>query len=172
LLSRFRYAPNHTFLHTDRALMPERRKVWSSWNYLSRAAQDGSQAVSVSYWMNRLQGLETTTDYLVSLNPLSPPRQDSILAEMTYDHPVFDQAAMDAQPHLAELQGRDRIWFCGSYFGYGFHEDALASAVEMADRLGVDTSLLTDLLTGPAARRTPSRAKASTPSIRAGSAHA
>jgi predicted NAD/FAD-binding protein len=157
LLGRFRYQPNQTFLHTDSRLMPQRRRVWSSWNYLSAIAQDGTQAVSVTYWMNRLQGLDTKRDYLVSLNPLHPPRADRILAEMTYDHPVFDQAAMDAQPRLAELQGRDRIWYCGSYFGYGFHEDALASAVAMAGRLGVDTAILTDPLPDQAAVPRPQR---------------
>ena len=144
LLSCFRYQPNHTYLHTDIGLMPQRRQVWSSWNYLSRINQDGSSAVSVTYWMNRLQGLETSKDYLVSLNPLRPPAAEQIIAEMVYDHPVFDQAAMDAQPQLAELQGQDRLWFCGSYFGYGFHEDALAAAVAMADRFGVNTSMLTE----------------------------
>ena len=144
LLSRFRYQPNRTYLHTDIGLMPQRRQVWSSWNYLSQHSQDGSCAVSVTYWMNRLQGLTTDKDYLVSLNPLRPPAEETIIAEMVYDHPVFDQSAMDAQPRLAELQGQDRVWFCGSYFGYGFHEDALASAVAMADSFGVDTSMLTD----------------------------
>ncbi|MCF7976463.1 MAG: FAD-dependent oxidoreductase [Chromatiaceae bacterium] len=143
LLSCFRYQPNPTYLHTDIGLMPQRRQVWSSWNYLSQVDQDGSRAVSVTYWMNRLQGLNTSKDYLVSLNPLRPPADEQVIAEMSYDHPVFDQAAMDAQPRLAELQGQDRIWYCGSYFGYGFHEDALASAVAMADRFGVDTSMLT-----------------------------
>ena len=142
LLGRFRYQPNRTYLHTDTALMPRRRPVWSSWNYLSALDGDGRRAVSVTYWMNRLQGLATDRDYLVSLNPLRPPRDEAVLAEMTYEHPVFDQAAIDAQPALAELQGRDRVWFCGSYFGYGFHEDALASAVEVAGRLGADTGWL------------------------------
>ncbi|MBK1704738.1 NAD(P)/FAD-dependent oxidoreductase [Halochromatium glycolicum] len=157
LLGRFRYQPNRTFLHTDTALMPRRRQVWSSWNYLSQVNQDGSQAVSVTYWMNRLQGLETEREYLVSLNPLSPPRAEHIIAEMTYDHPVFVQAAMDAQPRLAALQGRDRVWFCGSYFGYGFHEDALASAVEMAAHLGVETGILTDSLPDQASIPRPQR---------------
>ncbi|MEA3641335.1 MAG: FAD-dependent oxidoreductase [Lamprobacter sp.] len=143
LLSHFRYQPNRTYLHTDISLMPQRRQVWSSWNYLSQLTQDGTCAVSVTYWMNRLQGLKTDKDYLVSLNPLRPPAEERIIAEMVYDHPIFDQAAMDAQPRLSKLQGQDRIWFCGSYFGYGFHEDALASAVAMADRFGIDTSILT-----------------------------
>jgi predicted NAD/FAD-binding protein len=147
LLSRFRYQPNQTYLHTDRALMPQRRAVWASWNYLAAepaaGPEDDARAVSVSYWMNRLQGLDSETDYLVSLNPLQPPDPKQVIAEMTYDHPVFDQAAMDAQQQLHRLQGRDRIWFCGSYFGYGFHEDALRAAVDAATRLGADTDWLT-----------------------------
>lgn len=160
LLGHFRYQPNKTYLHTDTALMPQRRQVWSSWNYLSRTEQDGSQAVSVTYWMNRLQGLKTRQDYLVSLNPLSPPTPDRVLAEMTYDHPVFNQAAIEAQPRLGELQGRDRLWFCGSYFGYGFHEDALASAVSMAERLGVDTSVITNAAPRPGQPAQPATAAA------------
>lgn len=164
LLGRFRYQPNRTYLHTDIALMPKLRQVWSSWNYLAQTDADGRQAVSVTYWMNRLQGLDTQRDYLVSLNPLAPPAADKTIAEMSYHHPVFDQSAMDAQPRLAELQGRDRIWFCGSYFGYGFHEDALASAVEMAGRMGIDTGILTDAQ--PKSRPATSTADNGKPGVR------
>jgi len=145
LLSRFRYQPNRTYLHTDTALMPKRRRVWAAWNYLAADRTDSSseRAVSVTYWMNRLQGLASKQDYLVSLNPLRPPTPDHIVAEMTYDHPVFDGAAMSAQRELHSLQGRDRIWFCGSYFGYGFHEDALRAATDAAGLLGADTGWLT-----------------------------
>jgi uncharacterized protein len=145
LLSRFRYQPNRTYLHTDTALMPKRRRVWAAWNYLAADRTDSSseRAVSVTYWMNRLQGLTSKQDYLVSLNPLRPPTPDHIVAEMSYDHPVFDGAAMAAQRELHSLQGRDRIWFCGSYFGYGFHEDALRAATDAAGLLGADTGWLT-----------------------------
>jgi uncharacterized protein len=145
LLSRFRYQPNRTYLHTDTALMPKRRRVWAAWNYLAADRTDSSseRAVSVTYWMNRLQGLASKQDYLVSLNPLRPPTPDHIVAEMSYDHPVFDGAAMAAQRELHSLQGRDRIWFCGSYFGYGFHEDALRAATDAAGLLGADTGWLT-----------------------------
>jgi predicted NAD/FAD-binding protein len=143
VLGCFRYQSNKTYLHTDTTLMPRRRKVWASWNYLSRVADDGGRAVSVTYWMNRLQGLDTDRDYLVSLNPLTPPDPAKVIAEMTYDHPVFDQAAMDAQRELHGLQGIDGVWYCGSYFGYGFHEDALRAAVETAGRLGAETGWLT-----------------------------
>jgi predicted NAD/FAD-binding protein len=147
LLGAFRYQPNRTFLHTDTRLMPRRRRVWSAWNYLAAGQPDGRSAVSVTYWMNKLQGLETRRDYLVSLNPLTDPDPAQVIAEMTYDHPVFDQAAMAAQPELHRLQGADRLYFCGSYHGYGFHEDALRAAVDVAGRLGVDT----DWITGEAA---------------------
>jgi len=143
LLSRFRYQPNRTILHTDTALMPRRRSVWASWNYLAAEDQGGERAVSVTYWMNRLQGLQSSRNYLVTLNPLREPDPRQVIAEMTYDHPVFDQAAMRAQTEMHSLQGWDRIWYCGSYFGYGFHEDALRSAVQAAGLLGADTGWLT-----------------------------
>ncbi|EIC20910.1 NAD(P)/FAD-dependent oxidoreductase [Thiorhodovibrio frisius] len=143
LLGCFRYQPNQTWLHADTHLMPRRRQVWSAWNYLAARQQDGRQAVSVSYWMNRLQGLKARKDYMVSLNPLEAPRPETRIAEMTYHHPVFDQAAMDAQPALHRLQGQGGLWFCGSYFGYGFHEDGLRSAVDAVTRMGIDTDWLT-----------------------------
>jgi len=137
LLTAFRYQSNRAWLHTDTELMPRSRKVWSAWNYLASGREDGTTtSVSVTYWMNRLQRLQAQNDYLVSLNPLKPPRDDRVIAHMIYQHPVFDEASMAAQPRLGELQGRDRIWFCGSYFGYGFHEDALRSSVQVARSLG------------------------------------
>ncbi|MGB5585536.1 MAG: FAD-dependent oxidoreductase [Gammaproteobacteria bacterium] len=137
ILSRFDYQPNRALLHTDERLMPRSRRVWSSWNYL--AEQDGAQveAVSVTYWMNRLQGIRSEREFFVSLNPLREPRPDRLIAEMTYHHPVFDTGAMAAQQRLAEIQGLDRIWYTGSYFGYGFHEDALRASVELAEGFGI-----------------------------------
>jgi predicted NAD/FAD-binding protein len=151
VLARFRYQPNRTLLHTDTRLMPQRRRVWSAWNYLAAEQPDGTGAVSVTYWMNKLQGLQTRRDYLVSLNPLTEPDPAQVITEMTYHHPVFDQAAMDAQTELHRLQGADRLYFCGSYHGYGFHEDALRAAVDVAGRLGVDTDWLTAPATAPQA---------------------
>ena len=138
LLGSFGYQSNDAWLHGDEALMPRRRAVWSAWNYLATQARGTTDAVSVSYWMNRLQGIEGDP-YFVSLNPLQPPAEDRVHARMTYDHPVFDARAMTAQKQLHQLQGRGGIWFCGSYFGYGFHEDALQSAVRVASALGVET---------------------------------
>ena len=130
LLGQFAYQPNQVYLHTDTALMPRRRRVWSSWNYLAREEAGRTQSVSVTYWMNRLQNLPQTPEVFVSLNPHHAPRADSVIAEMTYEHPVFDNGAMLAQQSLHKLQGEDRVWFCGSYFGYGFHEDAVRSSVQ------------------------------------------
>lgn len=132
LLGAFAYQRNHVYLHSDTGLMPCRPRVWSSWNYLTEENQHGEHAVSVTYWMNRLQHLPAEAPLMVSLNPLTPPSPDSIYLETDYDHPVFDARAVAAQDSLAELQGQDRIWYCGSYFRYGFHEDALASAVTVA----------------------------------------
>ncbi len=139
LLSSFSYQPNQAWLHTDTRLMPRSRQVWSAWNYLATGSTKGvTPSVSVTYWMNRLQRLDAEQDYLVSLNPLQEPAPDKVIAQMTYQHPVFDSAAIQAQKRLQQLQGRDRIWFCGSYFGFGFHEDALQSAVQVAESLGVE----------------------------------
>lgn len=139
LLGAFRYQDNHAVLHTDRALMPRRRRVWSAWNYLAtseQASEQASQQVSVSYWMNLLQRLHCAREYFVSLNPLHEPRADTVVARFDYSHPVFDAAAMAAQTRLPEVNGQDGVWLAGSYFGHGFHEDALCSAVEVATRLG------------------------------------
>jgi predicted NAD/FAD-binding protein len=137
VLARFRYQPNRALLHTDHRLMPRSRRVWSSWNYLSSRSSSGADAVSVTYWMNRLQGLQASRDYFVSLNPPEDPGPGRLLAEMTYDHPVFDREAIEAQRHLRAIQGTGGVWYTGSYFGYGFHEDALRSSVELAARFGV-----------------------------------
>ncbi|TVR96737.1 MAG: FAD-dependent oxidoreductase [Rhodospirillales bacterium] len=136
VLGAFRYARNHAVLHRDAALMPKRRKVWSSWNYLSRRRDDGSSAVCVTYWMNRLQGLDPAVPLFVTLNANRPPRPESVIATFDYDHPMFNLDAMTAQRRLWSLQGRRNTWFCGSYFGAGFHEDALQAGLAVAEALG------------------------------------
>ncbi len=136
VLGAFGYQDNDAWLHTDPALMPRRRAIWSSWNHLTARSVDGAQPVSVTYWMNRLQPLATATDVFVTLNPLQQPADDQVIKRQNYAHPVFDQAAMAAQIALPDIQGQDRLWYCGSYHGYGFHEDAFASAVRVAEQLG------------------------------------
>ena len=135
-LGAFRFQENRAYLHRDTALMPRRRKVWSSWNYLGQRAADGDRAVAVTYWMNRLQRLDAAHDWLVTLNPFEPPRADLTEREITYHHPVFDARAVDAQARLPHIQGHRRTFYAGAWTGYGFHEDGLASAVAVARRLG------------------------------------
>jgi predicted NAD/FAD-binding protein len=137
ILGAFSYQENRTLLHSDPQLMPRARRVWSSWNYLAHSLRGRTDRVSVTYWMNRLQRLGASQPLLVSLNPLREPRADRVLAELSYHHPVFDTAAIKAQQELSTLQGTERLWFCGSYAGFGFHEDALRSAVGVCAGLGV-----------------------------------
>jgi len=136
LLGAFRYQDNRVLLHTDAALMPKRREVWAAWNYLATDSGDERARVSVSYWMNKLQNLGKVRDYFVSLNPLREPRAGSVIYETRYEHPVFTVEAMQAQERLQEIQGADRIWFCGAWSGYGFHEDGLRSAVKVVQAMG------------------------------------
>ncbi|MCW5748459.1 MAG: FAD-dependent oxidoreductase [Alphaproteobacteria bacterium] len=135
LLGAFRYAANTAMLHGDAALMPRRRTVWSSWNYVAREG-DWDAPASLTYWMNRLQNI-AAQPLFVSLNPTTAPRPDLVWGRYTYDHPLFDRAALEAQRHLSAIQNVDGLLFCGSYCGFGFHEDALASGLEAAERLGV-----------------------------------
>ncbi len=135
LLGAFHYRRNEAVLHSDSSLMPGRRRVWSSWNYMSGAGGPSSH-LSVTYWMNRLQGIPNETPLFVTLNPLREPRSELVHRRFTYDHPVFDAAATIAQRHLWSLQGRRNSWFCGAYFGAGFHEDGLQSGLAVAEELG------------------------------------
>ena len=137
LLSSFRYQANDTYLHTDSNLMPTLSKVWSCWNYLAKQSGETAPSVSVSYWMNALQGLDESQNYFVSLNPIHKIAPQKIIQRINYMHPIFDNRAMAAQKQLYKLQGQNRTWFAGSYFGYGFHEDALSSAVSIARDLNV-----------------------------------
>ena len=136
LLGAFNYTRNTAVLHSDPALMPRRRRVWSSWNYLSRSVDAGASRVSVSYWMNRLQGLDPRVPLFVTLNPHREPDHRSVLQVFEYDHPAYDLADIDAQRSLWQLQGVGNTWFCGSHFGAGFHEDALQAGLAVAEQLG------------------------------------
>jgi predicted NAD/FAD-binding protein len=137
LLGAFRYTKNHAVLHTDSRLMPRRRGVWSGWNYLGRRASEGSERdLCVTYWMNRLQGLDDPRQLLVTLNPVRTPAPGSILRSEIYEHPLFDAGAIEAQRRLWSLQGEGGVWYCGAYFGAGFHEDGLQAGLAVAEALG------------------------------------
>ncbi|HEY8244885.1 MAG TPA: FAD-dependent oxidoreductase [Casimicrobiaceae bacterium] len=133
LLSAVRYQPNRVILHTDTALMPRSRRVWSSWNYLTAGDPQGERPVAVSYLINRLQPLPTTTPVIVTLNPPFEPDRRRVIAEYDYAHPLLDGAAVAAQRSIAFLQGRRRTWYAGAWLGNGFHEDGLASAHAVAE---------------------------------------
>lgn len=131
LLGAFRYQKNRAVVHFDEEQMPKRRRVWSSWNYLG-----DDERAQVSYWMNRLQSLDCDENIFVTLNPLRAVREETIVAEFDYAHPMFDVAAAAAQRELWSLQGGDGIWFCGAHFGQGFHEDGLQAGLAVAEAIG------------------------------------
>jgi predicted NAD/FAD-binding protein len=135
ILGRWRYSVNDTWLHTDTALMPRRGAAWASWNYLMTDAS--RESASLTYQLNRLQGLDEDHEYLVSLNPETEPVPESVIRRMSYSHPIFTRQSVETQSELSRINGRNRTHFCGAYFGNGFHEDGLASAVAVADDLGV-----------------------------------
>ena len=133
ILGAFRTQANVGYLHSDADLMPRRRRVWSSWNYLGDRGGSGERRVFVTYWMNRLQSLDTSLPVFLTLNPTRLPHAGLIHRELAYEHPIFDRDALAAQDALPGIQGARRTWFCGSYCGHGFHEDALSSGLAAAD---------------------------------------
>ena len=132
LLGVFRYSRNRAVLHRDPLLMPRRRKAWASWNHVGRRGADGEGGVT--YWMNLLQPLNADKPYFLSLNPVRDP--EGLMHDQVYEHPLFDGPAMLAQRRLWSLQGQRRTWFCGAYFGSGFHEDGLQAGLAVAEQLG------------------------------------
>ena len=136
LLGAFAYRPNLAVLHDDLSLMPKRKLAWASWNYIGSSKADVNADLCVTYWMNRLQNINKRTPLFVTLNPIHMPHDNAVKATFQYEHPVFDAAALTAQDRLWTLQGANRTWFCGSYFGSGFHEDALQAGLAAAEEAG------------------------------------
>ncbi|MBN9589709.1 MAG: hypothetical protein BGN85_10145 [Alphaproteobacteria bacterium 64-11] len=134
-LSPFRYQKNIAVLHRDASVMPRRRRCWASWVYSSDGAPDHPY-ITVHYWMNRLQGIDPSCPLFVSLNPATPISEELVFDRHSFDHPIFDAAAIAAQPRVQALQGWRNTWYCGAHLGHGFHEDGLASAVRVARHLG------------------------------------
>ncbi len=133
VLGAIRYQANRVVLHTDASVLPKRSRAWAAWNY-ERAGDNDREAGSVClhYLINRLQPLPWDTPVIVSMNPLRPVAQDQVLGEWTYQHPVFDEGAVAAQLRLHTVQGRSRLWFCGAWARYGFHEDGLMAGQSVA----------------------------------------
>jgi predicted NAD/FAD-binding protein len=140
ILSGVRYQPNTAVLHTDVRQMPQRRKVWSAWNYLGGPEVNAQRPVCVSYLLNQLQDLPFSTPVILTLNPYSQPDPSTVIAQFEYEHPLFDHAAIAAQQKLPSIQGKNRAWFAGAWTGYGFHEDGLKSALRVAADFGVAPS--------------------------------
>lgn len=134
-LAAIRYQRNEAILHCNRQFMPKRERCWASWNYKSDG-KGKEPAVSVTYWMNRLQGIDRSCPLFVTLNPQLPMDESQIFDRHIFHHPVFDAGAIKAQASLAALQGQNNTWFCGAYMRHGFHEDGLHSALKVVDRLG------------------------------------
>ena len=146
ILSAFSFQDNHAVLHSDRALMPRRRRAWASWNYLSgpeQAAQPKFEwrqpnDLCLTYWMNRLQSIDQRYPLFETLNPVFMPAPELVHGEYIYRHPLFDVKAITAQHQLAEIQGKNGVYFAGAWTGYGFHEDGLKSAISAALSLGAN----------------------------------
>jgi predicted NAD/FAD-binding protein len=138
LLGPWRYEKNRTVLHTDISVLPPSRRAWASWNYTrEKSARESEPPLSMTYYMNQLQGLQTHHHYCVSLNRSTPIREKNIVAEFDYTHPIFDGESMATQPDLPTLNGVRGTYFCGSYFGFGFHEDAFRSGVQVGEAFGL-----------------------------------
>jgi len=131
------YQANHAVLHTDERLLPRRRRAWASWNFHAPKPELSEEPVSLTYLINRLQPLPFASPVMLTMNPVEAPRDERVLASFGYHHPVFLEGSDEAQRRVVTLQGRDRTWFCGAWTRYGFHEDGLVSAMDVARRLGV-----------------------------------
>jgi predicted NAD/FAD-binding protein len=136
VLGAFPYAANETVLHSDPRLMPRRRLAWSSWNYHRGAGDD--RVVTVTYDQDRLQRLRARQPYLVTLNRTSDLDPALVHARMSYEHPQYDARAVKLQGMIEKMNGRNRTWYCGAYWGYGFHEDGVVSGLRVARAFGED----------------------------------
>ncbi|MBL7930556.1 MAG: FAD-dependent oxidoreductase, partial [Bacteroidia bacterium] len=135
LLGPFKYEKNIAVVHTDERVMPKNKKTWSSWNYRIEEIE-GKRIPTTIYWMNSLQGVSKKKNYFVSINPiLSKLDKTKIIKSLEYEHPLFDMKAINAQKDLSLLNKNGPVYFCGSYFKYGFHEDAFKSAKELCNSL-------------------------------------
>ena len=136
LLKDFKYQKNTSILHSDINFMPKRKSVWSSWNYITETGNSGN--LSITYWMNELQGINSPKPILLSLNPKILPNPDLIYGQYSYSHPILDNNAINIQKKLSSIQGKNNLWFCGAWTGFGFHEDGVKSAVEIANSHNID----------------------------------
>jgi predicted NAD/FAD-binding protein len=135
VLSAVDYTDNTAVLHLDRSFLPKREKAWAAWNYVAPAKAQADSPLSVTYLLNMLQPLKTTAPVLCTLNPHRTIDPTKILHEVHFRHPRFNHAAIQAQRHLPHIQRLDRLWFCGAWTRYGFHEDGYLSALHVVDHM-------------------------------------
>ena len=126
ILGRFKYISNLAVLHTEEELMPQKKIAWSSWNSISQEKQ-----TCVTYWLNKLQNLKCETNYFLTLNPICKIPESKLIKKVNFTHPYFNSETLIYQKELNSLQGKKRTWYCGAYFGYGFHEDGIKSAINL-----------------------------------------
>ena len=136
ILGAWRYTKNRAFLHSDPKFMPRRKHVWASWNFIQNMTNQAETPLCVTYWMNSLQSIPDNYPLFVTLNPPQTQNPVDTHTIIDYEHPLYDRRALASQNKLWSLQGKRRTWFCGSYFGYGFHEDGLQSGLLVAEKLG------------------------------------
>ena len=129
ILSKFNYKKNMAVIHTDEKVMPSNKKAWSSWN--SSINTDNLSECSITYWLNKLQNLKIDKNIFLTLNPYFEIDNDMILKKVEFTHPYYNQEALNSQKNLSTIQNKKNILFCGSYFGYGFHEDGIKSSIDM-----------------------------------------
>lgn len=138
LLKKIKYQKNIATLHCDENLMPKNKKAWASWNYLDSCKDKTDKGLSLTYWMNLLQGIDEQYQIFVSLNSSHKIDPKKIFAQFEYEHPVFDSEAVEAQKGFEKIQGLENLYFCGAYLRYGFHEDGLLSAINVAKKLDIE----------------------------------
>ncbi len=133
IFSKIKYSTNSVYLHTDISLMPNSKYIWSSWNFLNRSS---NKKFTLTYWMNLLQKLPTKKNYFVTVNPFKEPNH--IINQTIFEHPIYSLDTLSAQKEIMHIQGLNNTYYCGSYLGYGFHEDGIQSAAYISKLLGCD----------------------------------
>jgi len=135
ILGNIKYQKNTALIHTDVSILPKRKLAWSSWNYLIN--QDSNQLVTLTYNMNILQNLKSNKTYCVTINNTKKLNPDKIIKEIIYHHPLFTESSVKAQKQKAIICGSNNTYYTGAYWGYGFHEDGVNSALDVCSKFGI-----------------------------------
>ena len=133
ILANFEYQENVAILHNDSSQMPKTKKLWSSWNYIKTDNSKNSKNLSITYWLNSIQKLKTNLNFFLTLNPYSQIKEESIHKVIRFSHPIFDTKNRILKNEIIKKQGKNNIWICGSFLGYGFHEDGIQSGLLVAE---------------------------------------